>query len=131
MDGAPCWFVTLTRGRCLDTTFRADIWYTFRTRLLQRWPAMQAWTVLEWGRERGIHLHAVLRGTPGITAEWVQHLADLAGTAAHMEEVVDPVGLAGYLTKGLLERALTDAWPRYFRPVSQTRGWCPRAGRAA
>src|SRR5262249_39665875 len=47
MQGHQCWLVTLTRRRCLDVGLRQQAWHGLRTRLTQRWPDAEAWTVVE------------------------------------------------------------------------------------
>jgi hypothetical protein len=127
MAGHQCWFLSLTRGYCLDPRFRQQAWHKLSTRLQQDWPEMQAWTVIEFSPKRGVHLHVVLKGVPGISREWVDHVVGLQqdGTAAHLECVHDAEGLVLYLTKGLADSNAASGWPRYFRPVTATRGWCP------
>jgi hypothetical protein len=122
------YFLTITRGRCLDPHLRAGAWHRIRTRLKQRWPRMEAWTVVEYSKKRAIHIHGVVKRTPGLESDWVEHLADLFqdGTEARLDDVHDPAGLAGYLTKDLTPAKLRGTWQRHFHPVSRTRGWCPK-----
>lgn len=129
MLGQECWFFTLTCGRRLDPAIRKDVWHVLRTRLKQQWPEMQAWTVVEWGKRRGVHLHAVVKGTPGLTEEWLQHVVELLHdeTAIHIGDAClhSTDQLARYLTKQHADPRQAMGWPRGFHPFSATRGWCP------
>ena len=124
--GHECWFATLTRAYCADLRLRPFAWHQIRTRLKQRWPGMEALTVYEYSTRSGVHLHVVIRGTPGINWGWMQHVVDLLGdgTKVDFRPVYGARGLAHYLTKTLSGAAFDSAWPRYFRPISTTRGWC-------
>lgn len=81
MQDAPCCMVTLTQKveRSLDLRLRSDAWHVLLTRMRQRWPDCQAWTVYEYKPRCGVHLHTVVRGVPGITEEWVDHVVSLLG----------------------------------------------------
>jgi hypothetical protein len=130
MWGEDCWFLTLTQGRRADLLVRAHAWHVVLTRLRQAWPQVEAWTVVEYTRERGVHLHAVIKGAPTLTSAWLDHIASLLGdgTRAHLKPVDNKPGLARYLTKqlaALAAYAAADGWPRRFRPVTTTRGWLP------
>ena len=126
MQGGQCWLVTLTRGRGLDLLLREEAWHPLLTRLRQRWPECQAWTVYEWGDRRGVHLHVVIKETSGLTEEWLQHVVGLLqnGTKVCVQPVTDPTGIARYLTKQLPNKRIMTGWPKHFRPVTTTRGWC-------
>jgi len=126
MQGHQCWLITLTKPHDLDFGLRQS-WHVLRTRLRQKWPDCQAWTVVEWKQRRGVHLHAVVKGTPDISAAWVEHVVRLLrdGTEVHIEPVYDPEGLAHYVTKSLADKQVMSGWPKHFRPVTTTRGWWP------
>jgi hypothetical protein len=71
-------------------------------------------------------LHVVVRGTPGITVDWLnQTLSALDdGTSIRaFEAVYDLEGLSTYLTKHIANKSIADGWPRYFRPVTFTHEW--------
>jgi hypothetical protein len=127
MEGADCWFLTLTCGRRDDVLLRAHAWHVLLTRLRQAWPEVQAWTVIEYSPRRGVHLHAVVKHAPTLSGAWLEHVVARLGdeTRAHVTRVTDKAGLAHYLTKQLIDRAIMEAWPRQFRPVTTTRGWLP------
>lgn len=128
MAGQDCWFITITCGRYLDLNIRKDVWHSLRTRLRQQWPTAEAWTATEWSQRRGVHLHAVVKGTPGLTLDWVDHLLGLRqdGAAAFVEQVRPDTEsvLARYLTKQFAQPQHIQHWPRGFHPFSATRGWC-------
>jgi hypothetical protein len=125
----PCWFVTLTRGHCLDLDLRRNAWHMLLTRLGKQWPDVEAWTTYEYGpKRRGVHLHAIVKRAPGLTPEWVDHIMALLGdgTEAHLEPTYEnSEHLARYLTKQLGDLEYFRQWPRYVRPISMTHGWCP------
>jgi hypothetical protein len=128
MQGQVYWSLTLTRGRCLDLDLRRYAWHTVLTRLRQTWPTMEAWTVYEYSRRRGVHLHAVIKGVPGFLPEWATYIVGLLadGTQIHVEKSRgDAEFHARYLTKQLADPKYVDQWPRHCRVVSVTRGWCP------
>lgn len=127
MRGQRCWFITLTQGYGDLLLHRAGAWHRLLTRLRKRWPDCQAWTVLEYGTRRGVHLHIAVKGTPGITAEWLEYLVGLVGdgTHVHSKEVHNQVRLARYLAKQLANQPLMSGWPKYLHLVSTTRRWCP------
>jgi hypothetical protein len=127
MWGEACWLLTLTRGRGADLMVRACSWHVVLTRIKQTWPEAEAWAVVEYSAARGVHLHAVVRGAPTLSSAWLDHVVALLGdgTRAHLTPVTNKSGLAHYLTKQLADRAIADAWPRYFRPVTTTRRWLP------
>jgi hypothetical protein len=132
MSLGPCQFITLVRGFNLDLALRRDAWYQLRTRLQQEWPSLQAWTCLEYGADRGIHLHAVVRGVPGLDQAWLDHVVGLLPldgrgqrVTAYLELAPDAEGLASYLTKQLRKPSYWDGLPRHFHLVSATQGWAP------
>lgn len=128
MDAGPCWFVTLIRGHCTDFSLRCHVWHVALTRLRQRWPEAQAWTIYEWNLRRGVHLHVVLRGVDGIDCAWLEHvvaLADAQAAVGDFQLVYDGARLARYLLKQLPDAKIATGWPRNFRPVSTTREWAP------
>ena len=67
MAGHACWSLVLTRGHCMNLDLRCIAWHRLLTHRHQRWPAMQAWTMYEYGPRSGVHLHAVIYGVPGIS----------------------------------------------------------------
>lgn len=125
----------------LDSAIRADILTKLNKHLRARWNSVQVWSVVEWGKKNeGVHLHAVLRNTAGITVEWVQSTIQELGKPyiAHLKPIHDGM-LAGdlendqddrdvamYLTKQLRMKAILEGWPPYFHSVSKTRDWLPR-----
>ena len=124
-----------TRGRDYDTepTLRSEVWHLLWTRITRRWPEAQAFTVLEWGKRSGVHLHVVVRDAPGLTEAWMRAalsrrypLVDL-----HLEDVYGGHRLTWYLTKSLSSDALSAGWGRYTHPTSQSRHWLPRAASSA
>jgi hypothetical protein len=132
MSLGPCQFITLVRGFNFDLNLRRDAWYLLRTRLLQEWADVQAWTCLESSADRGIHLHAVVRGAPGLDQTWLDHVVGLLPpdgrgqrVTAYLKPVSDAEGLAGYLTKQLRKPGYWEWLPRHFHLVSATRGWAP------
>jgi hypothetical protein len=132
MSLGPCQFITLVRGFNFDLNLRRDAWYLLRTRLLQEWPNMQAWTCIESSAKRGIHLHAVVRGVPGLDQVWLDRVVRLLPpdgrgqrVTAYLETVSDAERLAGYLTKQLRKPGYWDGLPRHFHLRSATRGWAP------
>jgi hypothetical protein len=142
----PCWTLVLTRDRCIDLNLRRHAWHVLLTRMRERWPDVQAWTMYEWGQKRrGLHLHIVIKGAPAITREWVIHVVSLLGdgTEVHMQEMRGDIPLLGgdaavsmrkdrgtaayvarYLTKQVANPSYFRQWPPRFRPISVTRGWC-------
>jgi hypothetical protein len=132
MAGHECWLLTVTRGRdVLGCDLRSGAWHVLLTRMKQQWPEAQAWTCLEYGKRRGVHLHAVVKNTAGLlTQAWLDQWVALQGdgTCVHLVRVYgDSETLPRYLTKSLAQAYAPGSWPRYVRPVSATRGWCPRA----
>jgi hypothetical protein len=128
MEGRTCWMLTISRGRCLDLDLRRYTWHIILTRLRQRWPRVEAWTVYEYGERRGVHLHTIIKGVPGFTPEWLTYLVELCadGTQIHIQKTWGRVErLTRYLTKDLDDPQYANQWPRHFRPVSVTRRWCP------
>jgi hypothetical protein len=127
MWGEDCWLLTLTCGRRADLLVRSHAWHVVLTRLRQTWPQVEAWAVVEYTHERGVHLHAVIKGAPTLTSTWLDHVVSLLGdgTHAHLESVTHKSSLAHYLTKQLGACAAADGWPRYFRPVTTTQRWLP------
>lgn len=135
----PCVFITLTTTRVrtdgtvgrdytVEPTIRSEVWHLLWTRLRHRWPEAQEFTVLEWGKRTGIHLHAVVRDAPGLSVEWMR--AALASQYPLIElwgeDVDSACGLARYLTKAFPTEASTAAlWGRYTHPTSHSRGWLP------
>jgi hypothetical protein len=127
MQGHQCHTFTLTDGRSLDLLLRRD-WHIILTRLRQCWPGCEAWTCYEWSPARGVHLHCVVKGVPNLTEEWLRHVVSLLGGNVDIggfEDVYYDAGLAHYLTKQLADPRIVQGWPKHFRPVSTTRGWCP------
>jgi hypothetical protein len=127
MRRGPCWLIGLTDGRCTHLLLRPETWHKLLTQLKRAWPSCEAATAYEWSQKRGIHLHAVVRGTPGLSTEWVVSHVERPDSSvrAHCKPVFDGDGLAGYLVKAIGRSVAVDGWPRYFRPVSMTRGWSP------
>jgi hypothetical protein len=129
MQGHRCYAVTLIKGRGLDLDLRADAWSMVRTRCGQRWPdTFEAWTGYEYGPQRGVHLNVVIKGTPGLTREWIEHmlmLIDDGTCVGYFREVYGAEGLARYWTKEIRDARKNNHWPRGFRPFTTTRGWCP------
>jgi hypothetical protein len=99
-------FFTLTKGRDLGLELRTHR-HLVLTRAKRRWPDCEAATVYEYSPQRGAHLHVVMKNAPGF------------------QVVYDAEGLARYLTKQMRDRLIVDGWPRYFRPITTTRRWCP------
>ena len=132
----PCVLVTLTATRLrgdgamgrdyhVEPTLRSEVWHLLWTRITQEWPEAQAFTVLEWGKRSGVHLHAVVRDAPGLTREWMrQMLARRFPTIdIHLQEVTDGDGIAEYLTKSLANGDAWRNWGSYAHPTSQSRRW--------
>ncbi len=140
----PCVILTLTTirvrsdgtfGRDFDTepTIRSEVWHLLWTRITRHWPEAQAFTVLEWAKRSGVHLHAVVRDAPGLTKPWMRAalahrypLIDL-----HLDTVYGGHGLARYLTKALSSAAPWAGWGRYTHPTSQSRWWLPSTAASA
>lgn len=129
MQEGGCYHIVLTRGRCIDLGMREEEWRRLRIRLKKQWPLFQAWTVMQWSTSRGVHLHVIIKGTPGIKKEWIDHVVSLMGNGSGVYLVpIEPNEapiLARYVTRQLGDKKQMRAWPRYFRPVTTTRGWCP------
>jgi hypothetical protein len=120
-------FFTLTKGRDVELELR-DHWHLLLTRAKRRWPDCEAVTVYEYSPQRGAHLHVVMKNAPGVTSAWLQHVLDVCGSKVNVggfRLVYDTEGLARYLTKQMRDRVIVDGWPRYFRPLTMTRNWCP------
>jgi hypothetical protein len=127
MQGHQCWFFGLTDGRSLDLLLRRD-WHHILTRLRQEWPCCEGWTVYEWATARGVHLHIVVKIAPGLTKDWLEHVVSLLPESVQVggfKQVNYDPGLADYLCKQLADLRISTGWPKYFRPISTTRGWCP------
>lgn len=130
MEGYECFLVTLTHGRGLDLLLRAEAWRRLRTRLGQKWPDFAAWSVYEYSHLRGVHMHVIVKDTPGLDEAWIEHVVGLVGdgTAVHIVPINSSrtAYVARYVTKQLSDRRIASGWPRGFRAVSCTRNWCPR-----
>ena len=128
MQDGDCYHVVLTRGRCIDLDMREEEWRRLRIRLKKQWPSFQAWTVMQWSARRGVHLHVIIKGTPGITREWLDHVVSLMGneSGVYLRPINpnDAAYVARYVTRQLGDKQQMRAWPPYFRPVTTTRGWC-------
>lgn len=129
MAGNECVFVTLVQRDGLNQNIRPNIWHPLWTRCRMQWPGAEAWTVIEYGHNRGVHLHAVIKGADGMTQEWLDRMSQLAepGTDALLKPVYAASGLAPYLQKQLRALEYTSAWPCHFHPVSSSRRWLPRS----
>jgi len=129
MQDGPCHHLVLTKGRSIDPNMRQEEWRRLRIRLNKQWPGFQAWNTIQWSDRRGVHIHAIIKGTPGITKEWLNHVMDLMGNGSsiYLTEVnpYDAPYVARYVTRKLGDKKQMRSWPRYFRPVTTTRGWCP------
>jgi hypothetical protein len=129
MHEEPCIFFTLTSGQDRLLLLRPVAWHRLSAHLYRQWPEFQACSVYEYAKRRGVHLHVVVKGTPGITEAWLQHVVCLIGNGTQVggwREVYDVEGLAAYLTKDLGDAAQVKGWPKRFRPATFTRKWCPR-----
>lgn len=140
----PCVLMTLTttrvrsdgtRGRDYNTesTLRSEVWHLLWTRIARRWPEAQAFTVLEWAKQTGVHLHVVVRDAPGLSEAWMRAalarrypLVDL-----HLEDVYGGHDLTWYLTKTLSNVAPWADWGRYTHTTSQSRHWLPPTAASA
>ena len=134
----PCVLVTLTATRLrgdgsigrdyhVEPTLRSEVWHLLWTRITHEWPEAQAFTVLEWGKRSGVHLHAVVRGAPGLTRVWMRQMLARRFTTIdiHQQEIYDGPGIAGYLTKSLATGEAWRNWGCYAHPTSQSRRWLP------
>ena len=148
LDCGPCWLLTVTRQRApeagwgqdlnLDTAIRGDVLTPLTRRMRRRWRGVETWSVLEWGKKNeGAHLHVVVRGTVGLTTEWVNEViqAKRKPYEAHVEPIEDASvtedvqvwgDIVTYLTKQLRDRDILEGWPPYTHVVSATSGWLPR-----
>lgn len=125
MEGQDCWFVTIVHGHCLDTGLRADVWHPVRTLLLHTYPTAAACTILEWGQDRGIHLHVIIAGISDYSPEWMERAVARIrpGAQCHCTPVYDPIELARYVSKQLADQTITTGWPRHTRPFTKTANW--------
>ena len=130
MENSDCRFITVTTNRGHHLDIRGGMWHNVLTRMRKRWPQMEAWTVLEWKVNVGVHMHTVVKGITVFDEEFVRRVISLSDPSANVciKRVSDPVRLAAYLTKQLTDDRVMSGWPRYFRPVSCTRGWAPGWG---
>jgi hypothetical protein len=129
MEHEWCYFLTLTDGRDLDLSLRSHAWHTISTRARKIYPAFEAASVYEWSLLRGAHLHIVIKGAPGVDQAWVEHVLRSSSSGAELgdfQEVYDARGLAGYLTKQLVDRGVTGTWPKHFHPAAFSRNWTRR-----
>jgi hypothetical protein len=127
LEGHHAYLLTIVQGHGLDCNIRRNVWHRIWTRIRQVWPAAEAWTVIEFRKRRGVHLHAVIKGASSLTQAWIDQVtaSQPERTSGHLKDVHDPEGLAHYLTKDLRQPDVRAGWPRHFRPCSSTRGWYP------
>src|SRR5262245_33896548 len=78
------------------------------------------------GQDRGVLLHTIIKRTPGLTHEWMEHIAQHVDIAVHVHfmDVYDSEGLALCLIKQLTDSAIVNGWPHRLRPATMPRGWC-------
>ena len=77
-----CWQIVLTEvapSPCgelhpvtsLEAQIRQKAWNPLWRAIRKRWPAAEAWTVIEWApKTTGVHLHAIVRHAPELTPTW-------------------------------------------------------------
>jgi hypothetical protein len=135
MQGQECYLLTLTKGRGIDLRLRSDEWKVIRTRLGQRYPNFEAFTIYEFSPLRGVHLHVVIKGVPNLDVDWLKHVVSLQanGTQIHVvpigradqDKTLDEHGISHYLTKQIADEKKMAGWPKGFRVTSSTRNFCP------
>jgi hypothetical protein len=121
-------YIVLTNAQDRNLQLRSVAWHYVLTRLHQDWDTCEAATVYEYRPRRGSHLNVLIKGTPGLTREYMEHLVGLVqdGTkVGSFEPVSNPRKIASYLTKQLRDTVVMQGWPRNFRPVTTTRNWYP------
>jgi hypothetical protein len=104
MEGHDCWWFDLTAPSIVGALLRESSWHILLTRIRQRkgWEDAQACTVYEWKARRDIHLHVVIKNTPGITASWLSDIVALLQDGTEIggfDHIYDAPGAAHYLTK--------------------------------
>jgi hypothetical protein len=114
MEGHDCWWFALTAPRGVGILLRESAWHILLTRIRQRkgWEDAQAWTVYERKERRDIHLHVVIKNTPGITASWLSDIVELLQDGTQIggfDHIYEAPGAAHYLTKQLPDEAVASA----------------------
>lgn len=129
MADANCWMITLKGDRIHHSFLRSEDWRIVWIRIRQKWPEAQAFTVYEYKKNVLMHLHVVVKHTPGISTDWVRHIIHLRHDDREVKIKVQDVyfkpGVARYLTKQLSNRRVMNGWPKNFRPTTATHGWSP------